>query len=142
MIATYRYGDPRTDDALRIGVARQPPRGVRREDFPLYFDLWLRILAPSTELLRAYRARRIDFPAFERRYRAEMAQHEPRQVIDLVATLSQHRAIRVGCFCDDESRCHRSVLKTLLTAAAANLPTSQPRRRYASPACFANEDEF
>lgn len=145
MIGTYQYGEPRTDAALRIGVARQPPRGVRREDWRRknHFDLWLRILSPSSALVRRYRGKQITFREFEIGYRAEMGRPEPRQVIELLALFSRRQSIRLGCFCECEGLCHRPVLKALIESADANLPMdrSSGRRRNASPVCFLEEED-
>lgn len=124
MITTHRYGEPRSDNALRIGTTRYPPRGVRQQDYAAkdHFDLWLRALSPSATLLGAYRKGQLTFPQFEVRYRAEMKQTEPRQVMDMLALLSRHQPLSVGCSCQKEDQCHRSILKELLTAAAAALP--------------------
>lgn len=144
MIGTYQYGQPRTDSSLRIGVARQPPRGVRREDYRRknYFDHWLRILSPSSDLLRRYRGKLITFREFEIAYRAEMARPEPRQVIELLALFSRKQPICIGCFCEHEPFCHRAILKTLIESADATLPPdlSSGRRDNASPTCFMEEE--
>lgn len=144
MITTYRYGEPRTDSSLRIGIARQPPRGVRHEDYRRkgYFDLWLRVLSPSPELVRRYRKDLITFSEFEAAYRAEMNHPEPRQVIDLVALFARIRPVRIGCFCEREDRCHRSILKRLVEAADADLPSGPTgeKRGNSSPVCFSEEE--
>lgn len=145
MITTYRYAEPRCASELRIGVARQAPRGIRHKDYATkdYFDLWLRVLAPSSELVRQYRKGEITFRQFAARYRSEMRRPEPRQVIDVVAMLSRHLSISVGCYCERESSCHRSILKGLLTFAASALPHTfeLERRPNASPVCFAEEEK-
>jgi uncharacterized protein YeaO (DUF488 family) len=145
MIGTYRYGEPRADSSLRIGVARQPPRGVRHQDYQKknYFDLWLRVLSPSPELVSRYRKKLIIFSEFEAGYRAEMGRMEPRQVIGLVALLSRSRPISIGCFCEREDSCHRSILKRLIESADSEFPPGQSaeRRPNASPVCYLEEEE-
>lgn len=133
------------DSSLRIGVARQPPRGVRHQDYRKknYFDLWLRVLSPSPELVSRYRKKRITFSEFESAYRAEMGRVEPRQVIELVALLSRNRPVSIGCFCEREGYCHRSILKRLIESADSEFPPdrSPERRPNASPVCFLEEEE-
>jgi uncharacterized protein YeaO (DUF488 family) len=146
MITTYRYGEPRTGSTLRLGAARQAPRGVRRQDYRMknYFDLWLRVLGPSQALLKRYREGVITFREFATAYRSEMSQVEPRQVIDVVAVLSRSRPIAIGCYCEREDHCHRSILKQLIQSAAAALPPGLDcgRRANASPVCFAEEEDL
>jgi uncharacterized protein YeaO (DUF488 family) len=107
---------------LRIGTVRHLPRGVRKSEYRSknYFDVWLPVLAPSQALLKAFRAGSIPARTFFRKYRAEMAQTGPRQVIRLLAELARHTPFSVGCYCDDESQCHRSILGELIRAAASN----------------------
>lgn len=120
-LCTYRYGEERKPgEGLRIGAARYVPRGVRREDWQRKgsFDIWLPLLAPSPDLIAEFRHDHIPFAIFARRYRSEMKSRESEQVIDLLAGVSFFLPIRVGCFCEDESACHRSVLIKLIAAAA------------------------
>jgi len=107
-------------EGLRIGTVRFLPRGVPKSQYRErdLFDVWLPILAPSRELLKALRAGSLPLKTFFRRYRKEMAEADPRQVIQLLAELARSTPIAVGCYCDDESRCHRSVLGELIRAAA------------------------
>lgn len=143
MVLTYRYGEPRNDNAFRIGVARYAPRGVRHEDYRRknYLDLWLPALAPSPGLIKSYRDGLIDFRKFAARYRTEMKRPESRQLIDLVALLSRSRLVSLGCYCEEENRCHRSVLRALVIAAESGLPAESESRACASPPCFAGEDD-
>lgn len=125
---TVQLGSPRQPgEGLRIGTARRPPRGVPKAEYRErnFFDVWLPILAPSRELLTVTRKTNMSMTSFFRRYRTEMAQTEPRQVIQLLAELAQHTPISVGCYCGDESRCHRSVLGELIREAAGE-PTTVP----------------
>jgi uncharacterized protein YeaO (DUF488 family) len=151
---TYRYGTPRTPgEGLRIGVARYVPRGVRREDWKKkgYFDLWLPLLAPSAGLVKEYLHDKITRPIFVRRYRTEMRKPECRQVIDFLAGLSQSVPFSVGCYCEDESHCHRSVLHELICQSrsakearpgkARAIESCASVERYASPVCYAQWEE-
>jgi uncharacterized protein YeaO (DUF488 family) len=113
-------------EGLRLGTVRRPPRGVRKSDFARrdYFDVWLPDLAPSASLLTWARSKPFTearWEAFARRYRTEMAQPPVRRLILLLAALSSEAHFSVGCFCEDELRCHRSVLRELLVQAGATL---------------------
>jgi uncharacterized protein YeaO (DUF488 family) len=119
-IRVVRLGKPRhRDEGIRIGTVRKPPRGVRKEDYSKrdYFDLWLPELAPSAPLV-SYALSQPFTPqrwkAFERRYRNEMAKPAPQRLIQLLAALSKQTNLSVGCYCEDETRCHRSILRKLL----------------------------
>lgn len=123
-LQTFRIGDPaRTGDALRLATTRRPPRGVRKADWPAYFDVWLPGVAPSLELLARAHRLALDRPAewqkFERAYTREMSRPEPRHTIALLAALAQRWPIAIGCYCEDESRCHRSILRRLIERSAA-----------------------
>lgn len=147
----YRYGAPRAaGEGWRVGVARRLPRGVRREDWRKqgHFDLWLPLLAPTAELVKAYRGGEIAWAVFARRYRTEMKQPECRQVIDLLAGFARTTPFSLGCFCEDESRCHRSLLQRLIldSPAAKQKPpalSAEPEavERFASPVCLARWEE-
>jgi len=116
-VTSYRYGSPRPPgEGLRIGSARHLPRGVKRSDWQRgnYFDIWLPLVAPTSDLVADFKHRQITFPAFARHYRAQMKSPEPRHVIALLAAVARHTPISVGCFCEDESRCHRSILRQLI----------------------------
>jgi uncharacterized protein YeaO (DUF488 family) len=128
-LGTYRAGDPRSPgEGLRIGTVRYLPRGVKKEDYARenYFDVWFPLLAPSAELLRWIRSLGPDddknWAAFSRRYKAEMSKTDPRQAITLLAELSRTTSLSVGCFCVNESRCHRSLLLELIRQAAEQGP--------------------
>ncbi|WP_395745258.1 DUF488 domain-containing protein [Prosthecobacter sp.] len=113
----YRYGSARSKgEGLRIGVSRHVPRGVRREDWAKdgYFDLWLPLLSPSADLVNAYLSDKITWAVFSRRYRSQMKKRECSQIIDLLALMSQQATFCLGCFCEDETRCHRSLLQQLV----------------------------
>jgi uncharacterized protein YeaO (DUF488 family) len=116
-LSTYQYGSPRqSNEGLRLGVARQVPRGVRREDWQRknYFDVWLPLVAPTADLVAQFKHGRINFAAFTRHYKVQMKTTESRQVIELLAAITFSQPISIGCFCADESLCHRSVLKGLI----------------------------
>lgn len=121
-----RLGTPRVaDEGLRIGTVRRPPRGVPKEQFAArdWYDVWFPNLAPSVETMKLGQAAgtAADWAAFTRRYKAEMATPEARHDIALLAALSHRTPLSVGCYCEDESRCHRSLLRQLLADAGARL---------------------
>lgn len=125
-IHVVRLGTPRSPaEGARLGTVRRPPRGVRKEDLARldYYDLWLPVLAPSAELVAAGRdaSTDADWRRFERGYRKEMAASDPAGVLDLLAALSATVDLAVGCYCEDERRCHRSVLRELLAERGATL---------------------
>jgi len=121
-----RLGSPRTPgEGLRIGTVRRPPRGVPRAEFAArdFYDVWYPVLAPSVETMKLGRAAQTagDWTAFTRRYRAEMADGAAAHSIALLAALSHASDFSVGCYCEDESRCHRSVLRSLLADGGAKI---------------------
>jgi uncharacterized protein YeaO (DUF488 family) len=115
-------------EGLRLGTVRRPPRGVPRSDFAKrdYYDMWLPDLAPSEALVKQALAATDDraWRAFEKRYRAEMKRPEPARLLALLAALSHQTNLSVGCYCEDEARCHRSVLRSLLEEHGAKLARS------------------
>ncbi len=119
-IRIVRLGTPRhPKEGLRIGTARHPPRGVRKEDFARrnYFDVWLPELAPSAQLVSWLLSEAITpklWADFARRYRREMRTPAAQRLVALLAALSLQTHFSVGCYCEDETRCHRSLLKKLL----------------------------
>ena len=125
-VRIVRLGSPRgRGEGLRIGTVRRPPRGVKKAEFASrdFYDVWLPNLAPSEALVEAAR-RASDDPAwraFVRRYRAEMKRPEASRVLDLLAALSRGADFSVGCYCEDERRCHRSVLRRLLEERGAKV---------------------
>jgi uncharacterized protein YeaO (DUF488 family) len=126
-IHVVRLGNARLEgEGLRIGTVRRPPRGVPKAEFAArnFYDVWLPDLAPSEELLKLGQASAGDerhWGTFVKRYRAEMNQPEKIRLLDLLAALSRQTDVSVGCYCADESRCHRSVLRELLAARGALL---------------------
>jgi uncharacterized protein YeaO (DUF488 family) len=129
-IRVVRLGTPRHDnEGLRLGTVRRPPRGVRSEDVGRldYFDVWVPELAPSASLVAWARSKSLTpqrWPTFIRRYRGEMRKPGAQRLIALLAAFSAHQDFSVGCYCIDESRCHRSVLRGLLRDAGAVLAGS------------------
>ena len=128
-VRVVRLGSERVPgEGLRIGTVRRPPRGVPKADFARrhFYDVWLPTLAPSEALLKQALAAVAAGDArawrqFVRRYRAEMKAPDARALLDTLAALSHHGDFAVGCYCADESRCHRSVLRDLLAERGARL---------------------
>jgi len=125
-IRIVRLGSPRVmNEGVRIGTVRRPPRGVPKQDFAKrdFYDVWLPNLAPSEGLLK--RAQHADdtrsWLGFARRYRAEMRRPDPSRVLDLLAALSHSSDFSIGCYCQEEERCHRSVLRELLAERNASI---------------------
>lgn len=122
-----RLGTPRNpDEGLRIGTVRRPPRGVPKARFAAdnWYDVWFPTLAPSVETMKTGHAAAsdADWARFRKRYSAEMAAPESAHAITLLAALSHTTNLSVGCYCEVEARCHRSVLRDLLKRAGARLP--------------------
>ncbi|UUX95551.1 DUF488 domain-containing protein [Aquabacterium sp. J223] len=129
MLRVVRLGTPRAEgEGLRLGTVRRPPRGVPKAQFASgnWYDVWFPTLAPTAESVKlALQAETpAQWSAFVRRYRAEMASPEAAHAIRLLAALSHQTNVSVGCYCQQESRCHRSVLRDLLVAAGAQVEPS------------------
>ncbi len=125
-VRVVQLGSPRLPgEGLRIGTVRRPPRGVPRERFAAenWFDVWLPQLAPGAELVKQARGATSNAESrrFTRRYRREMAAPDNARLITLLAALSQGADFSVGCYCEDEERCHRSVLRRLLAESGATM---------------------
>jgi len=125
-VHVVRLGSPRRpDEGPRLGTVRRPPRGVPRTEFASrdFYDTWLPELAPSQELVTRALGAQTDpeWSAFVRAYRKEMSAPAARHLLDLVARLSHTTALSVGCYCADETRCHRSVLRELLAERGADV---------------------
>jgi uncharacterized protein YeaO (DUF488 family) len=125
-IRIVRLGTERlTGEGLRLGTVRRPPRGIRKTDYAAknFYDIWLPLLAPSPALVKQALAARSDqdWKRFVVKYRREMAAAEPRSLLDLLAALSHQTAFSVGCYCAQESRCHRAVLRQLLIERGARV---------------------
>jgi uncharacterized protein YeaO (DUF488 family) len=125
-IHVVRLGSERVPgEGLRIGTVRHPPRGVRKTDLATqnWYDVWYPNLAPSAELIKLGRAAATPraWSTFAKRYRREMAAPEPSRTLDLLAALSHGASFSVGCYCADEARCHRGILRELLAARGARI---------------------
>lgn len=125
-IRIVRLGTKRAgDEGLRVGTVRRPPRGVAKDRFAAddWYDVWLPQLAPSAELVKEALGSTSakEWQAFVKKYRAEMSAADNARLIALLAALSQNTNLSVGCYCEDEGHCHRSVLRELLREAGAKL---------------------
>lgn len=125
-IRIVQLGSDRTPgEGTRIGTVRRPPRGVAKQDFARldFYDVWFPVLAPSAATLKASIPIRTDkqWAAFVRKFRAEMRSPAAAQALDVLAALSHHADFSVGCYCEDENRCHRSLLRELLLARGARV---------------------
>ena len=123
-IRIVRLGTARArDEGLRIGTVRRPPRGVPKSQFASgdWYDVWYPNLAPSAENVQSALAATTDkeWAAFARKYRAEMARPDAARTLDLLAALSHQSNFSVGCSCENEARCHRSLLRGLLEERGA-----------------------
>lgn len=123
-IAVVRLGSPRKpNEGLRLGTVRRPPRRVPKAQFAKldYYDVWLPNLAPSQELVSfALRSRdQKSWKVFERKFRTEMNKPDASRVLDLLAALSHQTSFSLGCYCENEQHCHRSILKRLLAERGA-----------------------
>jgi uncharacterized protein YeaO (DUF488 family) len=125
-VRIVRLGSARLPgEGLRIGTVRRPPRGVRKTEYAAknFYDVWLPTLAPSPELVKSALTARSprDWARFVRRYRNEMSSGDARAMLDVLAALSRQSEFSVGCYCADESRCHRSLLRDLLLERGAQI---------------------
>jgi uncharacterized protein YeaO (DUF488 family) len=123
-VRIVRLGTPRSrGEGVRIGTVRHPPRGVPRSQHAAqnWYDVWFPELAPSAQAVQLAKAARSErqWAAFVKRYRAEMAAPDKRRILDLLAAMSHRCNFSVGCYCAEESRCHRSVLRDLLKERGA-----------------------
>ena len=135
-IRIVQLGSPRSaDEGLRIGTVRRPPRGVPKADFASrnYYDVWYPELSPEPELMATAQAAvklleagdaaegAMQWKAFDKQFRKQLAEAPAARTLDLLAALSHSSAFSVGCYCDDEARCHRSILRDLLQARGAEV---------------------
>ena len=125
-IRIVRLGSPRAPgEGLRIGTVRRPPRGVPKAEFAAqdWYDVWYPNLAPSAETMKLGQTAETpaQWAAFTRLYQREMAEPDPSRNLDLLAALSHHGAMAVGCYCEDAARCHRSLLRELLVQRGAEV---------------------
>jgi uncharacterized protein YeaO (DUF488 family) len=121
-----RLGSERApDEGVRIGTVRRPPRGVPKEQFARqnWYDVWYPNLAPSVETMKLGQAAETpaQWAAFGKKYRAEMAKPDNARTLDVLAALSHHSDFSVGCYCEHEAHCHRSLLRALLAERGAKL---------------------
>ena len=125
-IRIVRLGTPRASgEGLRIGTVRRPPRGVPKTEFASqdWYDVWYPNLAPSAETMQLGQAVESDkeWAAFRKKYRSEMAEPDASRNLDLLAALSHGSHFSMGCYCENEARCHRSLLKELLSDRGADI---------------------
>jgi uncharacterized protein YeaO (DUF488 family) len=125
-VRIVRLGSTRaTDEGIRIGTVRRPPRGVPKAEFASqnWYDVWFPNLAPSVETMKLGQEAQTpaQWTAFTKKYRAEMAEPEHAHAIGLLAALSHQTNFSVGCYCEDEAHCHRSVLRALLVEKGAEV---------------------
>jgi uncharacterized protein YeaO (DUF488 family) len=126
-IRVVRLGSPRVaSEGLRLGTVRRPPRGVRKEDYARrdYYDVWMPELAPSGDLVswalsEPFTDKR--WSSYEKAYTAQMRIPAARRLISLLAALSHQTDFSIGCYCEDPTKCHRSILRELLAAAGAKI---------------------
>ena len=125
-VSIVRLGTGRLpDEGLRIGTVRRPPRGVPKSEYASgnWYDVWLPMLSPEAELMKQGRAAQTEqeWSVFLRRFRTQMKQPEAARLLDLLAALSHQTHFSIGCYCGDESRCHRSILRELLENRGASI---------------------
>jgi len=125
-VRIVRLGTPRIpEEGIRIGTVRRPPRGVPKAQFSSHnwYDVWFPNLAPSVETMKlGHKAEsEAQWLAFAKKYKAEMSEPEAKHDIELLAVLSHSADFSVGCYCQDEDRCHRSILKKLLVENGAKI---------------------
>ena len=125
-ISIVQLGTPRQPgEGVRIGTVRRPPRGVAKADFSKldYYDVWFPNLSPSPELVHEALAAKDDraWAAFARKFRKEMSAPDRVRELEVLAVLSHHANLAVGCYCKEESRCHRSILRQLLVERGAEV---------------------
>jgi uncharacterized protein YeaO (DUF488 family) len=123
-VEVVRLGTLRSsNEGLRIGTVRRPPRGVKKSEYASqnWYDVWLPNIAPTAELMKQGQAAKSDkeWSRFVQKYRSEMSSPEKSRILDLLAALSHTANFSVGCYCENESRCHRSILRELLVARGA-----------------------
>ncbi len=128
-VRVVRLGTDRTPaEGTRIGTVRRPPRGVPKSEFARqnWYDVWYPNLAPSVETMKLGQAAETpaQWTAFKKKYRSEMSRPDASHAIELLATLSHHANFSVGCYCEEEERCHRSVLRELLQEKGAKFQGS------------------
>lgn len=126
MIRIVRLGSPRAkNEGLRLGTVRRPPRGVPKSEFSKrnFYDVWMPILSPTPDLVK--KALTAETPQewnyFEKKYRAQMKKPDAAHILDLLAAMSHETNFSVGCYCENEERCHRSILRKILKERKADV---------------------
>ena len=127
-IRVVQLGSPRKkNEGLRVGTVRRPPRGVPKSEYARrdFYDVWLPNLSPSPELMKEGKSAQDDssWASFRKKFHAEMNRPEAIRVLELLAALSHRTQMSVGCYCEDETRCHRSILRELLQERGADIVT-------------------
>ncbi len=130
-IRIVRLGTARGQgEGLRIGTVRRPPRGVPKSEFAArnFYDVWLPMLSPSEDLLQEAKNAQDEssWDRFIKKFRKEMNRPDPSKILDLLAALSHQTNMAIGCYCEEETRCHRSILKELLLERGADIETPSP----------------
>lgn len=125
-ITIVKLGSPRGgDEGLRLGRVRRPPRGVPKAEYAArdFYDVWLPTLSPSAELMKEGRTAKNErgWSIFRRKFRAEMTRSEADRDLDLLAALSHQTDLSLGCYCENEERCHRGILRELLRERGADV---------------------
>jgi uncharacterized protein YeaO (DUF488 family) len=125
-VRVVRLGTPRIPgEGTRIGTVRRPPRGVPKAKFASgnWYEVWFPTLAPSVPTMHAAQRAKTEreWNAFKKKYRAEMSEPDASRALDVLAALSRHANFSVGCYCEDQAHCHRSVLRDLLAERGAEL---------------------
>jgi uncharacterized protein YeaO (DUF488 family) len=125
-VRIVRLGSPRAEgEGIRLGTVRRPPRGVPKKDFARldWYDVWFPVLSPSVDVMKLGLAAESDrqWAAFVRKYHAEMSAAPASQALDVLAALSHSANFSVGCYCENEARCHRSQLRQLLKQRGAKI---------------------
>lgn len=138
VVRVVRLGSARSsDEGTRIGTVRRPPRGVPKAEFASqnWYDVWFPNLAPSAQTVKLAQAAQTpaQWAAFKKKYRSEMAAPETARTIGLLAVLSHHANFSLGCYCEHEDRCHRSVLRQLLQEHGARVAPPPPTQDGADP---------
>ena len=133
-VRVVRLGTPReAGEGTRIGTVRRPPRGVPKTEFATrnWYDVWFPNLAPSVETIKLGQAAgtHAQWAVFMKKYRGEMSTPDSKHTLELLAALSHSCSFSVGCYCQDEARCHRSILRALLAENGAMLTAHAPRRK-------------
>jgi uncharacterized protein YeaO (DUF488 family) len=132
-VRIVRLGTPRAaDEGTRLGTVRRPPRGVPKQDFARrdFYDVWFPVLAPSADLMKSAQHAETErqWAAFFRKFRSEMNAPAAAQSLDVLAALSKHANFSLGCYCEDESHCHRSQLRALLLERGATVEGATIKR--------------